>query len=117
MSKRVKWSIAGAVGLVVVLIGGLGAAKRNNKAVVERMSAMKKSNTQLVSDEQMEQLKTSVDVNVAMAESSQHLVEQARAALKEARTMLGKTTIFAPMAGRVTRLNVENGETAIQGTF
>ena len=32
MSKRVKWSIAGAVGLVVVLIGGLGAAKRGNKA-------------------------------------------------------------------------------------
>jgi HlyD family secretion protein len=211
MSKRVKWSIAGAVGLVVVLIGGLGAAKRSNKAVevriesiakhdlissvtasgqvrpqtkvdlsadisgkitllsvkegqmvskgqfllqidpqqaeasvtraeaamasaqaqwaqskanliqsqksLERMSAMKKANAQLVSDEQMEQLRTSVEVNSAMAESSQHLVEQARAALKESRTMLGKTTIYAPMAGRVTRLNVENGETAIQGTF
>jgi HlyD family secretion protein len=211
MSKRVKWSIAGAVGLVVVLIGGLGAAKRGNKAVevrvepvekrdlvssvtasgqvrpqtkvdlsaditgkitilsvkegqmvskgqfllqidpqqaeatvtraeaamaaaqaqaaqskanliqsqksLERMSAMKKTNTQLVSDEQMEQLRTSVDVNEAMLESSTHLVEQSRAALKEARTMKEKTTIYAPMAGRVTRLNVEAGETAIQGTF
>jgi len=211
MSKRVKWSIAGAVGLVVVLIGGLGAAKRGNKAVevrvepvekrdlvasvtasgqvrpqtkvdiasdvsgkitnlavkegqmvskgqfllqidpqqaeatvtraeaamaaaqaqaaqskanliqsqksLERMAAMKKTNVQLVSDEQMEQLRTSVDVNTAMLESSQHLVEQARAALKESRTMRDKTTIYAPMAGRVTRLAVEQGETAVPGTF
>jgi HlyD family secretion protein len=84
---------------------------------LERMAAMRKTNAQLISDEQLEQLRTSVDVNTAMAESSTHLVEQSRAALKEARTLLGKTTIYAPMAGRVTRLNVENGETAIQGTF
>lgn len=82
---------------------------------LERMIAMRKANTQLVSEEQMEQLRTAVDVNTAMAESSTHLVAQARAALREARTLHGKTTIHAPMAGRVTRLNVENGETAIQG--
>src|SRR5260370_899533 len=29
----------------------------------------------------------------------------------------GKTTIYAPMSGRATSLNVENGETAIQGTL
>src|SRR5438046_5733449 len=42
MSKRVKWSIAGAVGLVVVLIGGLGAAKRGNKAVDVRIERVEK---------------------------------------------------------------------------
>src|SRR2546425_9165124 len=42
MSKRVKWSIAGAVGLVVVLIGGLGAAKRSNKAVNVRIEPVQK---------------------------------------------------------------------------
>src|SRR6058998_2261867 len=42
MSKRVKWSIAGAVGLVVVLIGGLGAAKRGNKAVEVRIEPVEK---------------------------------------------------------------------------
>src|SRR5438105_8479886 len=84
---------------------------------LERMDAMKKTNVQLVSDEQMEQLRTSVDVNTAMLESSEHLVEQARAALKESRTMRDKTTIYAPMAGRVTRLAVEQGETAVPGTF
>src|SRR6059058_5442077 len=41
---------------------------------LERMSTMKKANAQLVSDEQMEQLRTSVDVNSAMVESSEHLV-------------------------------------------
>ena len=35
----------------------------------------------------------------------------------DAQSALGKTTIYAPMAGRVTRLNVEQGETAIPGTF
>ncbi|HMC55722.1 MAG TPA: efflux RND transporter periplasmic adaptor subunit [Gemmatimonadaceae bacterium] len=211
MSKRVKWSIAGAVGLVIVLVGGLGAAKRGNKSVevriepvekrdlvasvtasgqvrpqtkvdiasdvsgkimrlsvkegqmvskgqfllqidpqqaeaqltrseaalaaaqaqaaqakanliqsqksYERTEAMRKVNAQLVSDEQMDQLKTAVEVNKALSEASGHSVEQAAAGLREARSLLGKTTIFAPMAGRVTRLVIEQGETAVPGTF
>src|SRR5207249_816075 len=56
-------------------------------------------------------------VNTAMAEAAEHTVDQARAALKEARTLLAKTTLYAPMAGRVTRLVVEQGETAVPGTF
>jgi HlyD family secretion protein len=78
---------------------------------------MKKTNAQLVSDEQMEQLKTTVDVNRALAEASGHSVEQTAAALRDARSALSKTTIYAPMAGRVTRLVVEQGETAVPGTF
>ena len=35
----------------------------------------------------------------------------------DAKSALGKTTIYAPMAGRVTRLDVEQGETAVPGTF
>ena len=83
----------------------------------ERTAAMKKTNAQLVSDEQMEQLKTAVDVNKALHEASTHAVEQARAAVRDARSSLSKTTIYAPMAGRVTRLVVEQGETAVPGTF
>src|SRR3954463_706157 len=37
MSKRVKWSVAGGVLLVVVLIGGVTAAKGKNKAVEVRI--------------------------------------------------------------------------------
>jgi HlyD family secretion protein len=211
MSKKVKWSIAGVSALVVVLIVGLGAAKKGNKSVevriepvekrdlvasvtasgqvrpqtkvdiasdvagkimrlavregqmvrrgdfllqidpeqadamvsraeagmaaaqaqnaqaranyiqsqksLERTQAMKKANPQLVSDEQMDQLSTAVDVNKALVEASGHSVEQARAALRDARSARSKTTIYAPMAGRVTRLVVEQGETAVPGTF
>lgn len=211
MTKKVKWSIVGVTGLVVVLVGVLGAMKRGNKAVevriepvekrdlvasvtasgqvrpqtkvdiasdvagkimnlavregqmvtkgqfllqidreqasaavsraeasmaaaraqhaqsrasliqaeksYERMLAMQKANAQLVSAEQLEQLQTQVEVNRALVEAAGHSVEQSAAALRDARSALGKTTIYAPMAGRVTRLVVEQGETAVPGTF
>jgi HlyD family secretion protein len=211
MSKRVKWSVAGGVAIVVLLIGGLTAAKSAKKAVdvrieqvqkrdlvasvtasgqvrpqtkvdlsaditgkivrlavkegqmvtkgqfllqidaqqaeagvqrmeaslasskaqmaqaqanllqaqrsLERTAQIKKTNPTLISDEQIEQLRTAVDVNKALYESARHSVDQSSASLRDARSSLGKTTIYAPMSGRVTRLNVENGETAIQGTL
>ena len=83
----------------------------------ERTAAIRQTNAQLVSDEQLEQLRTQVDVNRAMLEAATQQVAQAEAQLKDARTSLGKTTLYAPMAGRVTRLNVEMGETAIMGTL
>jgi HlyD family secretion protein len=84
---------------------------------LERTAAIKKSNPTLISDEQIEQLRTAVDVNRALYESARHSVDQSSASLRDARSSLSKTTIYAPMSGRVTRLNVENGETAIQGTL
>ena len=84
---------------------------------LERSEALKKANPALVSDEQLETLRTAVEVNEAMLQAANHGVSQALAALRDARTSLGKTTIVAPMAGRVTRLNVEEGETAVPGTF
>ena len=83
----------------------------------ERSLAIKKSNPQLMSDEQMEQLRTTVDVDQATLEAQNHLVDQNVAELAQVKSALGKTTIYAPMAGRVTRLNVEGGETAIMGTL
>ncbi len=44
-------------------------------------------------------------------------VEQARAALKQARDDLSKTTIYAPMAGTISDLNKEQGEIAIGSQF
>jgi HlyD family secretion protein len=82
-----------------------------------RTAAIKKTNPQLISDEQMEQLRTTVDVNKAIYESERHAVDQAIASQRDAASLLSKTSIYAPMSGRVTRLVVENGETAIQGTL
>ena len=44
-------------------------------------------------------------------------MDQARAALQEARDNLAKTRLSAPIAGRVVRLAVEEGEVAVPGTF
>jgi HlyD family secretion protein len=83
----------------------------------QRSADIKKANPQLISDEQLEQLKTQAEVQQALQEAAMHQVEQSEAQLKDARSSLAKTTILAPMTGRVTRLAVEQGETAVPGTF
>jgi HlyD family secretion protein len=83
----------------------------------QRSADIKKASPQLVSDEQLEQLKTQAEVQQALQEAAMHQVEQSAAQVKDARSSLAKTTILAPMTGRVTRLVVEQGETAVPGTF
>lgn len=83
----------------------------------DRLAALKKANPTLVSDEQLEQLRTQVEVAQAQLEAANHAVDQATASMRDARSSLSKTTIVAPMSGRITRLNVEEGETAIMGTL
>src|SRR5262249_18412963 len=83
----------------------------------DRSTAMKKINPQLIADADVETLRTSVDVNKALVESNKHAVDQALASLNDPKSSLSKTTIYAPMGGRVTRLAVEQGETAVPGTF
>ena len=71
----------------------------------------------LVSAQQLEDARTQATVARALVSSAEHGVEQARAAVSEAREELSKTIFTAPMDGRVTRLNVEEGETVIIGTM
>ena len=87
------------------------------KKSYERSNSIKQTNATLISDEQIDQLKTAVEVNEALVEAARHSVDQATASVNDSKTSLGKTTIYAPMAGRVTRLVVEQGETAVPGTF
>lgn len=88
-------------------------SKRN----YDRQIEIKRTNPQLVSDSDLETLKTQLEVNEALQEAATHNVEQSAASVRTARSNLGKTTILAPMAGRITRLAVEEGETAVPGTF
>ncbi|HEV8448042.1 MAG TPA: efflux RND transporter periplasmic adaptor subunit [Gemmatimonadaceae bacterium] len=83
----------------------------------DRSAQIKKANAQLISDEQLEQLKTAVDVNAALVDAAKHAVDQAVAGVNDTKSSLDKTTIYAPMSGQITRLDVEQGETAIQGTL
>ena len=89
----------------------------NDKRVYERQLQIKRSTPALVSDEALEQAKTQMEVNEALHEAARYSVEQSQATLRDARQSLARTTISAPMPGRVTRLNVEEGETAIMGTL
>ncbi len=83
----------------------------------ERQLALKSSAALGVSEEQLEQLKTQSEVNKALAEAAQFSVQQAIASVRDAKQALTRTTIVAPMSGKITRLVVEEGETAIMGTL
>ncbi|MDB4909343.1 MAG: efflux transporter, family, subunit [Gemmatimonadetes bacterium] len=82
-----------------------------------RSAEIVKENPALISAEQLEQLKTTVDVNNALYQAALHTVDQMNAALQNSQSSLAKTTILAPMNGRITRLAVRQGETAVPGTF
>ena len=83
----------------------------------DRSVKIREQSPALVSDEQLEQLKTQAEVNKALLEAATFSVEQSVATVRDARQALNRTTIVAPMGGKVTRLNVEEGELAIQGTL
>ncbi|MDQ6736825.1 MAG: efflux RND transporter periplasmic adaptor subunit [Gemmatimonadota bacterium] len=87
------------------------------QSTYQRTADLQKRNPALVSPDQVDQLRTSVKVNQALLDNATHGVAQAEAALRDARSSLNKTTIVSPIDGQVTRLNVEQGETAIQGTL
>lgn len=84
---------------------------------LERARAIAARDSTLVSAQQLEEAETNAAVQRELFEAARYLVEQARAALGEAEDRLAKTTIRAPMDGVITRLNVEEGETAIVGTM
>jgi len=62
-----------------------------------------------ISQQQMDGAKTTYDVAVSQ-------VQQASAALRNARIKLSDTVIYSPLAGIVLKKNVEEGETVSSGT-
>ena len=93
------------------------ANRDQSQRSMQRTKELREQNPNLVSTEQLEQAQTAFDIAEANFTAASHMVEQARAGLREARDQLSKTHLTAPMAGRVTRLAVEEGEVAVPGTF
>jgi HlyD family secretion protein len=83
----------------------------------DRIRQLKEAAEGMITETEFEQARTRAEVQEALNESARHGVNMARASVREARDNLAKTVIEAPMSGRVTRLNVERGETAIVGTM
>lgn len=91
----------------------LTQAQRN----LDRLLALRARDSLLVSRQQLDDAETTVEVQEALVESAAFGVSQAQAGVDEQRDRLSKTVFRAPMAGKVTRLNVEEGETVIIGTM
>src|SRR5438105_10189701 len=90
-------------------------AKANQDQAERALRRTKELHTQspnLISTEQLGQAQTAFDIAEANLNAAQHQVDQARAAVQSARDNFRKTTLVAPMTGRVTRLAVEEGEVA-----
>lgn len=84
---------------------------------LDRVRALRDRDPGLVSVQRLQEAESEVDVQRSLLASAGHGVEQAQAGLAEAEDQLGKTTIRAPMSGRVTRLNIQEGETVVVGTM
>jgi HlyD family secretion protein len=83
----------------------------------ERLRQLGTSDQNLVSRQQLEEAETQALVQRQLLTGAGFGVAQARSALDETRDRLSKTVIRAPMDGVITRLNVEEGSTAIIGTM
>src|SRR6266542_4129942 len=93
------------------------ANKDQAERALRRTKELHTQSPNLISTEQLEQAQTAFDIAEANLNAAQHQVDQARAAVQSARDNLRKTTLIAPMTGRVTRLAVEEGEVAVPSTF
>jgi HlyD family secretion protein len=68
------------------------------------------SRNKLVSDSTFDEVQAAYDVAKAQLDSAVHQVDVAQAAVDSARDSLEKTTIVAPLAGTISRLNSRLGE-------
>ena len=84
---------------------------------LERMEQLAREAPTSVTQESLEQLRAQANVAKIQSEAVKYSVQQAEAGLRDAKNNLEKTVIVAPMSGRVTRLNVREGETAIVGNL
>ncbi|MFW6010777.1 MAG: efflux RND transporter periplasmic adaptor subunit [Gemmatimonadota bacterium] len=84
---------------------------------LQRVRQLRDRDPDLVSVQRLQDAETQVDVQRALMEAAEHGVEQAEADLQEAEEQLSRTTIRSPISGRVTRLEIEEGETVVVGTM
>src|SRR6476660_9978657 len=87
MKKRTKWSVAGVIGLAIVIIGGTSAMKGRNKATEVRMEKV-----------QRRDLVASV---TASGQVQPHT----------------KVDVSADITGRIVRLSVHEGDIVTKGQF
>ena len=83
----------------------------------KRADQLSRLGPNLIAPQQAEEAKTALEVAEATYKATRAQLDQSRASLQEAKDNLSKTRLVSPIAGRVVRLAVEEGEVAVPGTF
>jgi HlyD family secretion protein len=83
----------------------------------KRANELTKLGPNLIAPAAAEEARTALDVAEATYQATRAQLDQSRASLQEAKDNLAKTRLTSPIAGRVVRLAVEEGEVAVPGTF
>ncbi|HEX6668131.1 MAG TPA: efflux RND transporter periplasmic adaptor subunit [Gemmatimonadales bacterium] len=83
----------------------------------KRADQLSRLGPNLIAPAQAEEARTALDVAEATYQATRAQLDQSRASLQEAKDNLAKTRLMSPIAGRVVRLAVEEGEVAVPGTF
>jgi HlyD family secretion protein len=84
---------------------------------LDRLLNLSQRDPDLVSRQALDDARTRVQIQESTLQSSEFGAAQTRAQLEEAEEQRSRTTIVAPISGRVTRLNIEEGETVVIGTM
>ncbi len=90
--------------------GQATAAANLRKAEAEFKRNQDLFRQKLISDSAFDEVRATYDVAKAQLTSAEHQVEMAKASLASAEEQLAKTTIVAPLAGTVSKLNSQLGE-------
>ncbi|MBA3317525.1 MAG: efflux RND transporter periplasmic adaptor subunit [Gemmatimonadales bacterium] len=83
----------------------------------KRANELTRLGPNLIAPATAEEARTVLDVAEATYSATRAQLDQSRASLREAEDNLAKTRLVSPIAGRVVRLAVEEGEVAVPGTF
>lgn len=104
---------------------GLAAAKSNlrlaeasfeqSESLLKRREALFAKD--LVSPEELDQSRTQVSTDRALVDARREDVRRLEALLQVAQDNLRKTRFDSPIAGRITQLNIEQGEIVVTGTM
>ena len=89
----------------------IGAQVMNLEAVYKRTEKLYKDN--VVSQSDFEDVESQYKAGLKQLEAARFDVKSAQASVDEAKENLNKTSIYAPMSGTVSALNVERGERVV----
>lgn len=87
------------------------AEERQAKLAFERSISLYEA--EAISESEFEAVKAKYEIAQESVKAARYSILSGKAQLKEARENLGKTTIFSPMDGIVSRMNIEKGERVV----